>query len=1640
MSTPLRSEHRQAQVALFNILCPFGKALPDEQDTDSPSPPDPDITNDCSTRDSGPEPVSPEDVQVPPADTTPTQTLSEGQPHTQLSAPRPPTPSRPNITDRTKPDTQPSTPSSTATQGTAAPVTANDTPPKPTYGDTQRASDRHTENADSELSPIAVLAFERTTEALLAPTPRLAYAVQVTRLAAQLSIITELPPLPFLEAPLFADRLSVPDGPMAAHLTEVLTRFPPPDTFSDHDASRRDVYIMLALAGTLRPTLMSPQSGAWTLLSALKPSDRLRALYRFAHSVADASLKLQQGVRLDVTVLKAASSDAAWTAEREKLVSEIADWQERAAQATIIYAPATKVWQHWFGPSGFISSLLDLLSSSTENDTLISDRIRRLTNRRDFKLLVKETDGLHAGRPKRDDIHSRALDQLYDRAQRAADFAKRHLSLNASRPSHSTFLTQAIANLRHQISELAPPALDELRTLASCDTSLMSASANVAAYSVTRFSDVLDDGIDDEPNPFDLLASELFHFPSITIDSGYTHGEPMTALNTLLTDEPEPAESSIHRRLQLGDYQTVRRIVAWLESEGTDDTAGFRQSLDDALRAENRDLRNDMSDTRTKVEVALSRGHLSETERATHDARLVEMERRVLGSAPIDFQRERATLNEIVNDTSIGLDLQRRTTGTLLEKLTIAPDSREYIAISHSIERADLITANELIDRVRREQSLPDAQPLAQKTTVFQDFYPGRADAIDTALTDARNPSRIIEHLTADDHFGGMALRNIPGAQRDSAKRMLTAWFDLKRAARLGAGALDQVSILFTGMGFIVREFTITRHDPGVAFGVLQTAPLRARERCPIPAFGSNVDGNYRLVFLWGRPTEEDILQHADDSNRKRATLLLYFGRLTKARRDGLAKLARQRSRTLLLLDELLLVFLCGQRDSRLPVFFACATPFTYVQPYVTTAGLVPPEMFYGREQEMREIADPIGSCFIYGGRQLGKTALLRAVERTTHRPHEGSFALWIDLKGEGIGYDRGVAHIWSSIWRALRKLSVLPDHMKEPNPNVRGAIDKFSDFLVTYFDRSSGRFLLLLLDEADRFLEVDARDDTPGVSATGFRESSRLKALMDQTERSIKVVFAGLHNVLRTVESSNHPLGHFGQAIQVGPLWRTAEALVRDPLLASGYQFSSENLVTRVLAQTNYYPNLIQLYGSELVKAMCSRRVSSGPLYEIDEAVVEDTYLTNTNLREIIRSRFHMTLQLDPRYEIIAYSIAYMCNEHSNVLRDGLEFRVIDEVSRGYWPQGFEDIEPCADRFRSLLDEMTGLGVLRAVGDDHYTLRNPNILMLMGTPDEIETNLLRDRQVSQAFERELYRAHDPRHSEGPARSPLTYQQEDVLRAKSGVSVVCGIEASGYGDVLNFLEAREGESVSKLIGSTNHREFEDELKRRLRRRAKESEGTAIYAVPDSVPWSETWVGVALDSIRKLRRTDKVVRVVFFADPTHLLQLLSSLEELNRTGLEWTSLRPWREGFLRQWIEDVGFGNAPETREAVSDQTGGWPLLLTMLYDLEQRRGNLYTSLEILDKELRSYCRLEELLVAFGLGDLEIQKTLLIYLTQLGNADVTELQAFAEDEGIGADIVRVSLKWGELLHLVRRVGRERWTVDPIVTRLLDRDNS
>src|SRR5690606_18535299 len=149
---------------------------------------------------------------------------------------------------------------------------------------------------------------------------------------------------------------------------------------------------------------------------------------------------------------------------------------------------------------------------------------------------------------------------------------------------------------------------------------------------------------------------------------------------------------------------------------------------------------------------------------------------------------------------------------------------------------------------------------------------------------------------------------------------------------------------------------------------------------------------------------------------------------------------------------------------------------------------------------------------------------------------------------------------------------SCLSDVFQEPVSSHSA----FAAQIKRWLESDNRRRILLLLDEADRFIQADAED--------GYREFLRIQSLMDTTNRRFKFVLAGLDNVTRLVHTESSPLKQIASDPQrIGPLMddelSDAERLVTQPLAAMGYEFESREDVWRILSHCNYCPVLVQRF-----------------------------------------------------------------------------------------------------------------------------------------------------------------------------------------------------------------------------------------------------------------------------------------------------------------------------------------------------------------------------------------------------------------------------------------------------------------------------
>ncbi|MGW4411796.1 hypothetical protein ACWEJ6_47795 [Nonomuraea sp. NPDC004702] len=197
-----------------------------------------------------------------------------------------------------------------------------------------------------------------------------------------------------------------------------------------------------------------------------------------------------------------------------------------------------------------------------------------------------------------------------------------------------------------------------------------------------------------------------------------------------------------------------------------------------------------------------------------------------------------------------------------------------------------------------------------------------------------------------------------------------------------------------------------------------------------------------------------------------------------------------------------------------------------------------------------------------------------------------------------------------------------------------------------------------------------------------------------------------------------------------VGPLRpKHAFDLITRLLGALGFSFEAPELVHRILNHCTYQLYLLQMFGSRLSEAMHERRTKDlgGPPCSITEEVVEAVD-SDTELRHEIIGAFRETLILDPRYNVIANVLAHYAYE--NELDARMSDTQLVEECQAWWPEGFAKLD--AEAFRSYLSELVGLGVLRPDTDGvGWRLRSPNALSMIGTSEEVETELVRAKTES---------------------------------------------------------------------------------------------------------------------------------------------------------------------------------------------------------------------------------------------------------------------------------------------------------------------
>lgn len=488
----------------------------------------------------------------------------------------------------------------------------------------------------------------------------------------------------------------------------------------------------------------------------------------------------------------------------------------------------------------------------------------------------------------------------------------------------------------------------------------------------------------------------------------------------------------------------------------------------------------------------------------------------------------------------------------------------------------------------------------------------------------------------------------------------------------------------------------------------------------PVPAFGSlgETDG-FRIVYIFGAYDAERLVEIFNNIGDEKHTLIILDYALKESARRRLALLVKGKAncKIFAVLDRVVLKYLYDNYSEQTITkqLLHIIMSFAYYQPYVADSSKpMPSELFIGRKEELKKIKDVNGVNIVYGGRQLGKSALLMKAKKDIDKNESGDRAVYIDIKGRN--YSETALKISEELVIAdiLEKKEITSD-WRELAMSIRMRL-KDEDKPIHYF--------LLLLDEADAFL--DSCKDVQ------YKPFDALKDIQAVGEGRFKFVVAGLRDVLRfeheAALNDNSVLPQLS-SMTVKPFkYAEAKELLEYPLSYLGFRFrddvETDTLVSAILSHTNSFPGMLQLYCTKLIEAMkngyAGYKEAGTPPYYVSEDHIKKV-LGEDNLQEEIRQKFFITLTVgsDNYYLLIAMITAYLykndegiCVTPNDVLTFAKDFEIKDIAA----------LSP--EKVAALMEEMRELNVLQHNGEHGYRFTHFSFFQMMGTKAYLEQEL----------------------------------------------------------------------------------------------------------------------------------------------------------------------------------------------------------------------------------------------------------------------------------------------------------------------------
>ncbi|RLV70177.1 hypothetical protein STAN_5705 [Streptomyces sp. CBMAI 2042] len=1292
---------------------------------------------------------------------------------------------------------------------------------------------------------------------------------------------------------------------------------------------------LLLLPALLRTALITGNHLAGAQLKVLAPRLPER-LAEAATAIADRALS---GALMSASPL-VVSADVSESEARLRELREQCD--VLLAPPRLRFARATEIAKRWLAESGMLGTLL-MTVAGDHRDRIdqVRDQVERLSKLGEMSAEIDRMDRKYrssSGKP----LQGAGRQDLVHLLERAVGLGREWcLAVDTIRlgdRSDSNRAVKEVSSLRRSLLDGKDETLSELERLAGSSGAVKSATAWAARASVEELFALLAGGTA-------TMGTGGVVDPELVLDVELLkvcdRREERPSLDQLLTAIDRSWQDALAERLSRDAFTAARTIVE-LAGRGLlpstrvgEFTVPTLDEIDASATARRTELRGVHDELVAELHRAQADGAVTDDQDLRLQELLADAKRRLDGTGTYDLVDVRRALETARGDLPAFREQAADRIRARLDALEPTEELRAQV-LRH-LDTGGLATAADLVYFLEIGEDVPEIDGGESHLTEFFPAVPdGLAQGIGRDLVDLVRSGGKHPVISVLDYS---ALSTDEAAL---AADVLDDWRELGATEpkdRLDVSAKRQLPPLLKLLGYEAKSARpLDERSPHLRrreYRLFEAIEVEINGRAKAPAFGSQIreqGGSLRVLMVWGRPPAEFVMSLAERDTSGASLLVLYFGTLSREARAELA-VGSGRLQPMLVVDDAALAYLAARGNRQVSTATQTLLPFSGVNPYIREKrGRIGGEMFYGRDAERKSILDRHGTQVIFGGRGLGKSALLSdAGERFEGQRPGYHLAVYVNLDQENIGKGSslGPEALWSVLNRKLTAAEVLDGQpgrksQQDISERVRAGIR-------TWLDGDSRRRLLVLLDECDQFFEADA---------PRFNQTKKLKGLGDDTKDRAKVVFAGLHSVQRfTKLASNGPFSHLAQTPKViGPLApQSAAELLVDPMRALGFEFQDMDLVNRVLGYCSYQPFLLQMFGHRLVEVMHrkrARRGADGPPYAVEITDIE-VVESDTGLRDGISAAFKDTLSLDHRYDVIANVLAYHARHR------GLEVRLSDaelrEECETFWRKGFEQLD--TEGFRAYLSEMVGLGILAPNHDGQgWHLRGPNALRMIGTSHEVDARLLRAERDCELQESIVQEGRPELPDNRPA--PLTITQlDDLLGERSNQTrVVLGTTATGVADVGDTLRAIAGRIVDWTLPPVGKPSvYRQELVGGLpRQRRVVISDFARYpdARPEAPRQAVDWAETLLPATPGVTRA-----VVVVTDPTQLGLWRPLLSGTEPTSAAPVVLRRHDRRSLRGWAQRVERFHTEDRLDRLHELTGGWPLLVDRAHRLHGELGD-----------------------------------------------------------------------------------------------------